>query len=265
MGRALAKALVDRGHPTTVWNRTPGRSVDGATHAPTAAAAFAASDLVIVCLLDHESVASVLADVPLEGRTIVNLTTTTPAEATTLAELAVERGATYLDGGIMAIPSMIGTELATVLYSGNEQAFHNYEKVLTAFGAARYLGAEPGLAALNDLALLTAMYGMFGGFIHAAALVRREGVAEFTESLLIPWLRGMLPALTHMATQIDTGDYKAQESTLSMQSAHDGIAEVSRARGVSTELSDPVFDLMRRRVAQGHGDDDFPSVIELLA
>ena len=39
MGRALVRALVDRGHPTTVWNRTPGRAVGDVTHAATAAEA----------------------------------------------------------------------------------------------------------------------------------------------------------------------------------------------------------------------------------
>jgi hypothetical protein len=34
---------------------------------------------------------------------------------------------------------------------------------------------------------------------------------------------------------------------------------------VSTELSAPLFALMRRRVEQGFGGDDFPSVIELLS
>lgn len=267
MGRALARALVDRGHPTTVWNRTPGRSVDGVTHASTPADAFAANDLVVLCLLDFESVVAVLDGVTVDGRTIVNLTTTSPAEAAELAELTTARGATYLDGGIMAIPSMIGTDSATVLYSGAEEAFQQQEKVLTAFGAARYLGTKPGSAALHDLAMLTGMYGMLGGFAHAAALVRTEGVnvTDFTESLLIPWLRGMFPALVDMAGQIDSGDYTAKESDLSMQVANDGIAEVSRALGVSTELSDPLFALMRRRVEQGHGGDDFPSVIELLS
>ena len=76
MGRALAAALADRGHPTTVWNRTPGRAGDLAvTHAATEAEAFATNDLVILCLLDFESVVEVLADVDLTGRTIVNLTT----------------------------------------------------------------------------------------------------------------------------------------------------------------------------------------------
>lgn len=268
MGRALAAALVDRGHGTTVWNRTPGRAADLAvTHAATAAEAFAANDLVILCLLDAESVVEVIEGVDLAGRTVVNLTTGTPAEAAKLSALVTGRGADYVDGGIMAIPSMIGTEAAVVLYSGAEQAFRRAEPVLGAFGATRYLGAEPGLAALNDIAMLTGMYGMLGGFVHAAALVRSDGVpvTEFTETLLIPWLRAMFPALVDMAGQIDSGDYTAHESDLSMQVANDGIADVSRAQGVSAELSAPLFALMRRRVEQGHGGDDFPSVIELLS
>ncbi|GAB1508827.1 NAD(P)-binding domain-containing protein [Actinophytocola sp. KF-1] len=268
MGRALAAALVDRGHDTTVWNRTPGRAADLAvTHAATAADAVAAGDVVVLCLLDAESVVAVLDGVDLRDRTIVNLTTGTPAEAAKLSALVTERGAAYLDGGIMAIPSMIGTPAAVVLYSGDEQAFRRSERALAAFGECRYLGTAPGLAALNDIAMLTGMYGMLGGFVHAAAMVRGEGVpvAEFTETLLIPWLRAMFPALVDMAGQIDSGDYTAKESDLAMQVANDGIAEVSRAQGISTELSDPLFALMRRRVEQGFGGDDFPSVIELLA
>lgn len=268
MGRALAAALVARGHATTVWNRTPGRAGDLAvTQAATAEEAVAANELIVVCLLDFDSVVAVLEGVELRGRTIVNVTTGTPAEAAKLAAFVTERGADYLDGGIMAIPSMIGTPSAVVLYSGSEQAFRRAEDVLAAFGESRYLGADPGIAALNDIAMLTGMYGMFGGFAHAAAMVRTAGVpvAEFTETLLIPWLGAMFPALVDMAGQIDSGDYTAKESDLSMQIANDGIGEVSRAQGVSTELSDPLFALMRRRVEQGFGGDDFPSVIELLA
>lgn len=269
MGRALAAALVDRGHPTTVWNRTPGRAADLAvTHADSVAEAVAASELVILCVLDFESVVAVLAEAgDLTGRTIVNLTTGTPAEAQKLAALVHDRGALYLDGGIMAIPSMIATPHAVLLYSGAEAAFARYQPVLEAFGTATFLGADPGLAALNDLAMLAGMYGMLGGFVHAAAMVRSEGVPvrRFTESLLIPWLTAMHGALLDMADQIDTGDYTAHESDLSMQVANDGIAEVSRAQGVSPELYEPLHALMVRRVEQGHGDDDFPSIIELLS
>jgi 3-hydroxyisobutyrate dehydrogenase-like beta-hydroxyacid dehydrogenase len=267
MGRALAAALVERGHPTTVWNRTPGRGAELAvTRADTAAGAIAANQLVILCLLDFESVTEVLAEAgDLTGRTIVNLTTGTPEEATKLEKLTA--GADYLDGGIMAIPSLIATPDAVLLYSGSAAAFERYRPVLDAFGTSRYLGADVGLAALSDLAMLAGMYGMLGGFAHAAALVRSAGVpvTEFTDSLLIPWLRAMFPALGDMAGQIDSGDYTAKESDLSMQVANDGIGEVSRAQGISAELYEPLHALMARRVAQGHGGDDFPSIVELLS
>ena len=59
MGRALASAFLAAGHPTTVWNRTPGRAdglvESGAVETGTAAEAIAASDLVVICVLDHDA------------------------------------------------------------------------------------------------------------------------------------------------------------------------------------------------------------------
>jgi 3-hydroxyisobutyrate dehydrogenase-like beta-hydroxyacid dehydrogenase len=264
MGRALAAALVAAGHPTTVWNRTPSRAAEGATVAPTVAEAVAASRLVIVCVLDYQAVDEVLAAVgPLTEVTVVNLTNGTPDQARAVAA----RVGTYLDGGIMATPSLIATPAAVVLYSGAPAAFEAHRTTLEVLGKAHHLGADPGLASLHDLALLAAMYGMFGGFVHAAALVRSAGlpVGEFTTGLLIPWLHAMTASLPEMARQIDTGDYTAKEAALSMQANNNTIAEVSKAQGVSPELITPIHTLMTRRVADGHGADDFPSVIELLS
>lgn len=267
MGRALAAALLGAGHPTTVWNRTPSRAddlvADGATLAPTVADAVAASPLVIVCVLDYAAVDELLAEAgSLEGVTVVNLTNGTPDEA----RAAADRVPSYLDGGIMAIPSMIATPAAVVLYSGSPSVFAEHRATLEVLGTPHHLGADPGLAALHDLALLAGMYGMFGGFLHAAALVRSAGrpVGEFTTSLLVPWLHAMAASMPEMADQIDTGDYTARSASLEMQAANDTIAEVSRVQGVSTELLAPLHALMVRRVAEGHGGDDFPSVIELL-
>jgi 3-hydroxyisobutyrate dehydrogenase-like beta-hydroxyacid dehydrogenase len=267
MGRALAGALLDAGHPTTVWNRTAARADElvsrGATAAPTVAAAVAASPLVIVCVLDYQVVDKLLTESgPLTDTTVVNLTNGTPEAARAVAA----RVPTYLDGGIMAVPSMIATPGTVILYSGSPSAFEQHLAALEVLGKAHHLGADPGLAALHDLALLAGMYGMFAGFLQAAALVRSAAlpVSEFTTSLLTPWLHAMTGALPEMAHQIDTGDYAAREASLEMQAANDTIADVSRAQGVSPELLAPLHALMVRRVAEGHGADDFPSVIELL-
>lgn len=112
MGTALARTWLAAGHPLTIWNRSPGRSTElalrGARVAATAADAVAASPLVVTCLLNDASVREALADADLTGKDLVDLTTSTPAESHARAVWAAGRGARFLDGGIMAVPPMIG-------------------------------------------------------------------------------------------------------------------------------------------------------------
>ena len=88
MGAALARALLDAGHPTTVWNRSPERAAplaaDGASVAADPAAAVRTAELVMVCLRDHPAAREVLGTVPpdaFDGRTVVHLSSSTPLVA----------------------------------------------------------------------------------------------------------------------------------------------------------------------------------------
>jgi 3-hydroxyisobutyrate dehydrogenase-like beta-hydroxyacid dehydrogenase len=94
LGQVLAGTFLEQGYRTTVWNRSPGKAdglvARGAVRAATAAEAIAASDLVIVCVLEYETVRDLLtptADV-LAGRVLVNLTSGTPQPARELAAWA---------------------------------------------------------------------------------------------------------------------------------------------------------------------------------
>ncbi len=273
MGTALARTWLAAGHQVTVWNRTPARAealaADGATVARTAAEAVAAHRLVIACLLDDASVDDALDGADLTGRDLVNLTTGTPAEGRARAAWATARGARFLDGGIMAVPPMIGVPDSGgyVFYSGSPEAFEEHRDTLAVPAGTRYVGADPGFAALHDVALLSAMNGMFAGMLHAFALIRREDIApkDFAP-LLVDWLTAMAPAVHQTADQLQSGDYtKDVVSNLAMQAA--GIPTFLRTaeeQQVSPELLAPYLELMRKRVAQGHGEEDGTGMIELL-
>jgi len=273
MGSALADAFLAKGHSVTVWNRTPDKAAalvaKGAAHAATIGEAIAASNLSVVCLLTYDTVYEALApaDQALSGHVFVNLTNGTPAQARKMAGWVAERRAEYLDGGIMAIPPMIGQPEALVLYSGSQTAFDKNRQLLEGLGAARYLGDEAGLAALHDLALLSGMYGMFAGAIHATALVGTEGVAgrQFMP-MLVDWLKAMMEALPGMAEQVDTKDYTSNVvSNIAMQAAgHPNLIDASSDQGVSTELVEPMGVLMRKAVAAGYGNADLASLVELI-
>jgi len=274
MGTALARTWLATGHPLTVWNRTPARvaalAADGASAADSAAEAVAANTLIVVCLLDDASVDEALAGTDLADKDLVNLTTSTPAQARARAEWARERGARYLDGGIMAVPPMIGVPEAGgyVFYSGSRELFERHKETLGVPAATTYVGEDAGFAALHDVALLSAMYGMFAGTAHAFALIRNEDIDPASLApLLADWLVAMAPAVHQTADHLRSGDYtNGVVSNLAMQVAGTPtFLSTAEQQGVSPELLRPYFELMRRRLTEDNGEEGLTGVINLLA
>ncbi|MFF9863081.1 MULTISPECIES: NAD(P)-dependent oxidoreductase [Streptomyces] len=273
MGTALVRAWLAAGHPVTVWNRTPARAealaAQGATVAASAAEAVSASRLVIVCLLDDASVGAALDGAGLGGRDLVNLTTGTPAEGRARAAWATARGARFLDGGIMAVPPMIGDADSGgyVFYSGSPELFEEHRDTLAVPAGTRYVGEDAGFAALHDVALLSAMSGMFAGIVHAFALIGPEDIApaDFAP-LLVSWLGAMTGSAHKAADQIGSGDYgKGVVSNLAMQVAGNAtLLRTAEEQGVSPELLTPYTALMERWLAEGHGAEDTTGAVELL-
>ncbi|MFP3992354.1 NAD(P)-binding domain-containing protein [Streptomyces sp. E11-3] len=272
LGQVLAETFLAQGHPTTVWNRSPGKAeglvAKGATLAGSAAEAVTASELVIVSVLDYETVRQILtpAAAALQGRTLLNVTTGTPAPARELAAWTAGHGADYLDGAVYAVPQTIGTTEAFVLYSGSSDAFTTYEQELKLLGAATFVGTEPGLSSLYDMALLSGMYGMFAGFFQAVALGDSAGIkaTEITE-LLVPWLNGAADALPGFAQEIDSGDYATETSNMDINAVGlSNILNATRAQGLGTELLAPLQALFERQIDQGHGAASLARAVESL-
>ncbi|MGP4114895.1 NAD(P)-dependent oxidoreductase [Streptomyces sp. 4N509B] len=278
LGRALALALLERGHPTTVWNRTPAKAdplvAQGARRADSVAEAVTASELVIVCVLDHDAAhAAVTRAVDARpdafaGRALVNITSGTPETARSMADWAADHGAAYLDGAVYAVPQTIGTPEAFVLYSGSRAVFDAHHETLdAALGGGVFVGEDPTLASVQDMAVLSAMYGMFAGFFHGVALARTEGVpaAEIARPM-VRWLVEAARTLPSFAEEIDAGDYATETSSLDINRwGLDAILTASRARGVDDRLLAPLLDLFERQVAEGHGGASLTRAIESFA
>ncbi|NXY93568.1 NAD(P)-dependent oxidoreductase [Streptomyces sp. BR123] len=276
MGTALARTWLAAGHSLTVWNRTAAKAealaAEGARVAASPAEAVAANDLVVVCLLDDASVGSALGDADLTGKDLVNLTTGTPAEGRARAAWAEARGARFLDAGIMATPVMIGVPEAGgyVFYSGSRALFDTHRAVLEVPAPARYVGEDAGHAALHDVALLSGMYGLFAGISHAFALIEGEDIApKDLAPLLSEWLGAMGFFVGNAAERLTSGDFTTGVvSNLAMQVTASGtLLRTAEEQGVSTELINPYFELMRRRLAAdrtAHAGEDTAGAITLL-
>ncbi|MFF1375789.1 NAD(P)-dependent oxidoreductase [Streptomyces sp. NPDC058308] len=270
MGRALAGAFLKAGHPTTVWNRTPAKAgqlvARGARLAPDVGAALAAAPLTIVCLTDYDALHALLdpGDVDLNGRTLINLTSGDSAQAREAARWAERRGARYLDGAIMAVPSGIGTAEAVILHSGPEPDFAAHKPTLDALGTAVHLGADHGLAALYDVAGLAMMWSVLNAWLQGTALL---GTASVDAAAYAPFAQqiatGVAAWLPGYAEQIDRGSFPAEVSALETDArsmAH--LIEESEAVGVNAELPRLFKAMADRAIAAGHGAEQYPVLIE---
>lgn len=272
MGQALAAAFLKTGRSTVVWNRTPGKDADlvaaGAVGAATVDEAVRAGEVIVVVLLDHASVHAALDPVAerLSGKQVINLTSTAPEEARELGRWAEQHGIDYLDGGIMAVPPMIGQPGASILYSGSRKVFDDNRELLESAAAADYFGEDAGLASTWDFALLSSMYGMFAGFLHGAALARSAGasVSAFAERATA-WVTAMAQLIPEYGRVIDGGDYTTDVQHLNFhKAAMDAIVRASRDAGVALDVIGPIKNLIDRQVADGHGALAFERTFEEL-
>ncbi|WP_258021526.1 NAD(P)-dependent oxidoreductase [Streptomyces anatolicus] len=272
MGQALAGAFLEAGHPTTVWNRSPGKGDElvtrGASLAATPADAVRAGEVVVVCVLDYDAVRTILDQVTaadLAGRVLVNLTSDTPERAREAAARAAELGVDYLDGAVMVPVPMIGTPDALVFHSGSRSAYEKYEATLKALGGqSAYVGEDHGLAAVFDLSVLDFFWTAMHGLVHGFALAARDGVQA---AALVPFLKAnvalVASSVEHTAADIDAGTYPGVMDNLAMEA--EGIEHIVHAaehRGLDATALRGVLAAARRAVDLGHGADTWTATIE---
>ena len=282
MGVALARALAAGGSRVRVWNRTPRTLAehgladverDGSPApielADDAAAAVAGADLVVVCVRDHTASRALLETVAphLDGAVLVNVSTGSPDQATRSARHAEALGVRYVTGAVMVPTPMVGTDDCLVLYAGEEDDVTVATAALTPLGGtADVVGTDHAVPPVLDLAMLDIYFAGMYAFMHAAALVGRQGV---TPARFLPYaqaitetLNGSLPGLAASATE---RTYRTGDARLGMCLAfQEHILTASEEARVPTELPALMRDASRR-AERAHGADiDWDVVAEEL-
>ena len=270
MGSALARAFLGAGHAVTIWNRTPARMQPlvalGAVAAGSAAEAAEASPLCVVCIDNYDITRRLIAEggllASLSGRTLVQLSTGTPAEAREQARWLAAHGVQVLVGALLPFPEGIGRPDARILFSGPGALYQSCKPVLDCLGGdPRHVGDEVGAAAVLNMALLTHELCSYLGVWQGTMVCRAEGIGvDAFASILLP---GDLA--TDLAWRIHAADFDNPGATLEVWSAAlDRIIEQARDAKINREIPELIASLFRRAIALGHGSRDIATVIEVL-
>jgi 3-hydroxyisobutyrate dehydrogenase-like beta-hydroxyacid dehydrogenase len=275
MGSALANLLIQKDYRVTVWNRTHDKAdllvSKGAHLARNIVAAVNASPVLVICVFDYQATRSIL-DHPevtavLEGKTIIQLTTGSPEDATSTEQWARTYGAEYIDGAIQVAPEQMAKPDTTIFVSGSAKAFKTSEAVLKVFGGnIKYLGARVSAAAAMDLASLSYLYGSLLGFFHAVRIAESE---DFPIDLLGEIISEVSPGFTdfikYEAGVIQSGNFDITQSPLSISvEATARILRASEEYGINTDVARLAANFFAEADKAGYGKEELAALVKVF-
>src|SRR5256885_7085918 len=182
MGQAMATNLVKAGHEVTVWNRTPGKIVEGAAVAPTPAAATQGAEVVWLCVSDTDAVQDVIfgkegAEASLvEGAVIADSSTISPSATVKFAEQLKAKGVAWVDAPMTG--SKIGARDGTLVFivGGDEGPIERLKPLFAAMGKKIFRMGETSKGQATKLAMNLQIAVIFEGFAEALTLATKLGV-----------------------------------------------------------------------------------------
>ena len=196
MGHSMAANLVKAGHDVAVWNRTPGKRIDGAALAATPAEAARGREVVWMCVSDTSAVEQVLfaengvAAVLEPGMIVVDSSTISPTATLKFAGRVREKGADYIDAPVTG--SKVGAASAQLIFivGGSDASVERVGPLFSAMGKKVLRLGETGKGQACKLGGNLMISLMYEGFAEALTLtaklgVDRERFLEFVNNTMV--------------------------------------------------------------------------------
>jgi 3-hydroxyisobutyrate dehydrogenase/2-hydroxy-3-oxopropionate reductase len=270
MGQAMATNLAKAGHEVAVWNRTPGKTVEGARHASSPADAAQNAEVVWLCVSDTAAVESVLfgadgAEQSLtEGMIIADSSTISPSATRRFAEQVAKKGAQWVDSPMTG--SKVGAEAGTLLFmvGGEERTVERLKPLYAAMGKKIFRMGEVGKGQSTKLVMNLQIAMIYEGFAEALTLAAKLGVD--TEALMPLVNASMVKSgvVEYKAPFVLGRDFTAnfplrlmrKDIRLALEAAKE-----SRVKLPGLETVEEIYDLA---VEDGHSELDYAATLLLL-
>ena len=270
MGRPMATNLVKAGHEVTVWNRTAGKTVDGARVAATPADAAAGAEVVWISVSDTEAVngilfsASGVANSLREGMVVVDSSTISPFATREFAERVRQHGADYVDAPVTG--SKIGAENAQIIFIvGGEAAL--VERLQPLFGAmgkqVKHMG-DVGMGQAAKLAMNLMIALIYEGFAEALVLSRKLGVDSSRLLDLIQASMVRSGVVDYKAPFVLRRDFSPNFPLRLMHKDLRLMLEAARELRVKLPATETVEEIYDVAAEEGHSDEDYAATLVLL-
>lgn len=270
MGGSMASNLAKAGHDVTVWNRSAGKTVEGAKTAATPAEAATGAEVVWMCVSNTEAVEEVLfgangvEQVLKPGTIVADSSTISPASTRKFAERVRAKGGDYVDAPVTG--SKIGAAEGKLVFivGGSDAAVEKLGPLFAAMGKVVIRMGETGMGQTAKIGMNLMIAMIYEGFAEALVLTSKLG--------LKPEL--LLQLVEKSMVRSGVTDYKAPfvlkrdfTANFPLRLMHKDIklmldaAQENRVKLPGLEVVEEVYDVATE---EGMADLDYAATLELL-
>jgi len=270
MGRPMAANLAKAGHEVSVWNRTPGKTVEGARTAESPADAANGAEVVWICVSDTKAVEAVLfGSQGVEssigaGATVVDSSTISPSAEHQFAERLRAKGVDYVDAPVTG--SKVAAESGSLIFmvGGDEAVLARIDPLFKTMGKQVFRMGETSKGQAAKLVMNLQIALIYEGFAEALTLATKLGVN----------VDALLPLIQASMVKSGVVEYKApfvlkRDFTpnfplrLMLKDIHLALAAAKEAR-VKLPALETVEEVYEMAAEDGHEDLDYAATLTLL-
>jgi 3-hydroxyisobutyrate dehydrogenase-like beta-hydroxyacid dehydrogenase len=270
MGQSMASNLVKAGHEVTVWNRTPGKLVEGAGIAPSPAAAAQGAEVVWMCVSDTDAVEDVLfgkdgAEASLtEGVVIADSSTISPSSTVKFAERVKAKGINWVDAPMTG--SKIGARDGTLVFivGGDEAPIEKLKPLFAAMGKKIFRMGETGKGQATKLAMNLQIAVIFEGFAEALTLATKLGVDPQQFLSLIEATMVRSGVVDYKGPFVMQRDFTANFPLRLMHKDIKLTLQAAKEARVKLPALETIEEIYELATEDGHKDLDYAATLTLL-
>lgn len=196
MGQSMAANLAKAGHEVGVWNRTPGKEVEGAELFKTPADAARRREVVWMCVSDTNAVEQVLfgpygvESVLEQGTIVVDSSTISPSATLQFAERVRAKGADYVDAPVTGSKIAAASGQLIFIVGGSDESVERLGPLFAAMGKKVLRLGETGkgqACKLGGNLMISLIYeGLAEAFTLTSKLgVDRERFVDFVNNTMV--------------------------------------------------------------------------------
>jgi 3-hydroxyisobutyrate dehydrogenase len=267
MGGPMARNIAAAGLETRVWNRTreKAEAVEGATVADSPAEAVDGADIVLTMLADGPTVESVMTEggalEAMSDDAIWLQTSTVGVESIErLAQLAEERGVTFVDAPVLGTKAPAEQGQLTVLASGPEAALDTSAPVFDAIGGNTVRMGEAGEGTRLKLVINNWLLSLLENLAETIAFAERIGVDPQSFLDAIDGNATGSPYAQLKGPMMLKRDFPTSFPLKLALKDLELVLEAANRHDAEMPLADAAAQSFHRAVEQGHGDEDMAAV-----